>query len=240
MWEQTQRIFVESLERVLQGAAKQLPGVLAMIFLLLIAIVAALVLRATVRRVCDRLCLDRRLREWGFAGPPAEGQLVPSLLIERIVTWTILAVGFLVGLSAFEASSTSALSSKLLDFVPHLLVAVVIVLVGLAGARAVERSVLIGAVNMGLHSARLLGLGARWLVVVLAFGIALEQLGVGGRVVPVSLGILFGGIVLALALAVGLGAKDVVARSLERRFPTVPKALDEAEDEDEQGKLHHL
>jgi hypothetical protein len=120
-----------------------------------------------------------------------------------------------------------------------MLVGVVILAAGITGSRAVERSVLIGAVNMGLHSARLLGLGARWLVVILAFGIALDQLGVGGRVVPVSLGILFGGIVLALALAVGLGAKDVVARSLERRFPTVPKSLEESQEEDE-GKLHHL
>jgi hypothetical protein len=78
MWEQTQRIFVESLQRVLNGAAKQLPGVLAMLFLLLIAVVAALVLRAAVRRGCERLCFDRRLREWGFAGPPGEGQLVPA------------------------------------------------------------------------------------------------------------------------------------------------------------------
>jgi Mechanosensitive ion channel, conserved TM helix len=240
MWEQTQHIFLESLTRVLHGIARQLPGVLAMLLLLLLAVGAALLLRGVVRRVCERLCVDRRLREWGFAGPPGEGQIVPSLLIERLVTWTVLAVGFLAGLNAFETSSTSALASRLLDFVPNLVVAVVIVFVGLAGSRAVERSVLIGAVNMGLNSARLIGLGARWLVVILAFGIALEQLGVGARVVPVSLGILFGGIVLALALAVGLGAKDVVARSLDRRFPGAPKPLGEPEDEDEEGKLHHL
>ncbi len=239
MWEQTQRIFLESLERVLHGAARQLPGALAMLFLVLLAVVVALVLRGLVRRVCAQVSLDRRLREWGFAGPAAEGRPCPSLLIERLVTWTVVAIGFLVGLSAFEAASASALATRLLEFVPHLLAAVVIVAIGLAGARAVERSVLIGAVNMGFHSARLLGLGARWLVVVLAFAIALEQLGVGGRVVPVALGILFGGIVLALALAVGLGAKDLVARSLERRFPTTQKPLDE-EDEDDEGKLHHL
>ena len=238
MWEQTQRIFLESLARVLQGAARQLPGLLAMLFLILIAVGAALVLRVVVRRVCEQLSVDRRLREWGFAGPAVEGRASPSLLIERLVTWTVVALGFLVGLTAFEAASASALAARLLEFVPHILVAVVIIAIGLAGSRAVERSVLIGAVNMGLHSARLLGLGARWLVVVLAFGIALDQLGVGGRVVPISLAILFGGIVLALALAVGLGAKDVVARSLERRFPASPKPLDE-EDEDE-GKLHHL
>jgi hypothetical protein len=239
MLEQTKRIFLESLERVLNGVARQLPGVLAMLFILLIAVGVALVLRGAIRRVCERLELDRRLREWGVVAPAAEGRLSPSVLIARLATWTVLAVGFLAGLSAFEAATMSVFAVRLLEYVPSMLVGMVILAAGITGSRAVERSVLIGAVNMGLHSARLLGLGERWLVVILAFGIALDQLGVGGRVVPVSLGILFGGIVLALALAVGLGAKDVVARSLERRFPTVPKSLEESQEEDE-GKLHHL
>ena len=239
MLEQTKRIFLESLERVLNGVARQLPGVLAMLFILVIAVGVALVLRGAIRRVCERLELDRHLREWGVVAPAGEGRLSPSVLIARLATWTVLAVGFLAGLSAFEAATMSVFAVRLLEYVPHMLIGVVILAVGITGSRAVERSVLIGAVNMGLHSARLLGLGARWLVVILAFGIALDQLGVGGRVVPVSLGILFGGIVLALALAVGLGAKDVVARSLEKRFPTVPKSLEESQEEDE-GKLHHL
>jgi hypothetical protein len=46
---------------------------------------------------------------------------------------------------------------------------------------------------------------------------ALNQLHIGGAVVTLAFGILFGGIVLALALAVGLGSKDMVRRSLERQ-----------------------
>jgi hypothetical protein len=68
-----------------------------------------------------------------------------------------------------------------------------------------------------------LGLGARWLVVLLAVAMALEQLGIGGTVLVVSFSVLFGGIVLALALAVGLGARATVARSLGRAFPATPE-----------------
>jgi hypothetical protein len=89
---------------------------------------------------------------------------------------------------------------------------------------------------MGLQSARLLGLGMRWLVVTVAVAMALEHLGVGGAILPVAFGILFGGIVLALSLAVGLGAKDLVARSLERRFQE-PGAKGETPPPDE---LKHL
>jgi hypothetical protein len=235
MWEQTKRVFLVSLERVFQALARLLPGLLAMVLVLVAAVLLAGVVRLVVRRVCERLDVDRRLRAWGVVAPPAEGRPGPSVLLTRFATWTVLALGFLVGLAVFDETATSALAMRLLEYVPHALVGLVILAAGLAGSRAVERSVLIGAVNMGLQSAHLLGLGARWLVVVLAGAMALEQLGVGGTILAVAFGLLFGGIVLALSLAVGLGARDVVARSLERRFPAAKKEEGEAKDD-----LHHL
>jgi hypothetical protein len=77
--------------------------------------------------------------------------------------------------------------------------------------------VLIGAVNLQIESARLLSIGVKWMVMVLAIAMALTHLSIGGTVLTLAFGILFGGIVLALALAVGLGSKDVVRRSWERR-----------------------
>jgi hypothetical protein len=56
----------------------------------------------------------------------------------------------------------------------------------------------------------------KWLVVVLAGTMALEQLRIAPRIVELAFGILFGGIVFALALAVGLGSKELVTKSLER------------------------
>jgi hypothetical protein len=47
---------------------------------------------------------------------------------------------------------------------------------------------------------------------------ALEHLGIGGHILTLAFGILFGGIVLALAIAVGLGSKEMVTRSLERQL----------------------
>ena len=93
----------------------------------------------------------------------------------------------------------------------------VVMLVGVLLARFLARSVLISAVNMHLQSARLLSVGVKWLVMVLAGAMALGHLGIGGQIVQVSFGILFGGIVLALALAVGLGSKEMVSRSWERQ-----------------------
>jgi hypothetical protein len=99
---------------------------------------------------------------------------------------------------------------------PNVLAAVVVLAAGGVAARFLARSVLIGAVNMNLRYARLLSAGVRWLVSVLTVAMALDHLGIGGDIVRLAFGILFGGIVLALALAVGLGSKDLVSRSLDR------------------------
>jgi hypothetical protein len=235
MWQQVQTTFLEAMERIARTAAQLLPGLVVMVLLLVVTVAVALAASALVRRVFTRLAFDRRLREWGMASPAHPDHLGPTRLAARWVGGSVVAVGFIAGLSVLESSATSALAARLLAYVPHALVALLILAAGVAGSRALERSVLIGAVNMGLHSARLLGLGARWLLLILASAMALEHLGIGGTILAAAFAILFGGIVLSLSLAVGLGARDLVARSLERHFKEHPEAKDERGDQ-----IHHL
>lgn len=70
--------------------------------------------------------------------------------------------------------------------------------------------------NNQLQYARFLSMGVKWLVLVLTAAMVLDHLQIGGAIVELAFGILFGGIVLTLALAVGLGSRDLVTRSLER------------------------
>jgi hypothetical protein len=244
MWNETKRIFLESAANVLHGAARLLPSVLSMLLFFALAAILAIIVRSAVRRACDRLGLDQRLREWGVwnwgvTAPGAPGPTPPSQLVARTSFWAVLLAGAFLGLSVLDTPAAATLSMRLVAYLPHAMVALVILGIGIAAARFMERSVLIGAVNMGLQSARLIALGARWLVMILATAIALEHAGVGPGVVIVGFGILFGGIVLALALAVGLGAKDVVARSLERRFREAAQGEDAGAAAD-RGRVHHL
>jgi hypothetical protein len=221
MWQETQRIFLESAAEVLGAAARLLPRVLAMLLFFALSAALAVAARAAVRRACEHLDLDRRVRAWGLASAGDPGGIGASRLAARVAFWAVLAGGAVLGLSVLPTAATTALSVQLLAYGPRLLLAVVILAAASGLSRIVERNVLIGAVNMGMQSARLLSLGARWLVVLLGGAIGLEHAGVGTGVLAIAFGSVFGGIVLALALAVGLGARDLVARSLLRRFPEV-------------------
>jgi hypothetical protein len=64
----------------------------------------------------------------------------------------------------------------------------------------------------------LLSLAVKWLLLIVAAAMALEHVGIGRTILLMAFGIVFGGIVLAIALALGLGAKDVVSRALARQL----------------------
>jgi len=217
MWDEVGQALNQSMTRMLSQFASLLPGILALMIALLVSAAVALALSAILRRSLARLEFDRMVARGGF---PALAEWSPSssptLLVARASACCVMLIGFLIGVSAFDGEWPSQLTLRLFAYLPNVIAAVVVLVAGTILARFLARSVLIGAVNLNLQYARLLSVGVKWLVIVLAVTIALEHLGIGGGIIPLAFGILFGGIVLALALAVGLGSKELVTRSLER------------------------
>ena len=217
MWDQVGQALNQSMNRMLSEMASLLPGAVALIAALLVSILVAWVLAAIVRRSLTKIDFDRRSAQWGFPAlaewAPAKS---PTRLATRAIAWTVVLIGFLIGISAFDVALTSQFVIRLFAYLPNVLAAVVVLAAGSIVARFLARSVLIGAVNVNLQYARLLSAGVKWLVTVLAVAMALEHLSIGGGIIRLAFGILFGGIVLALALAVGLGSKELVSRSLDR------------------------
>jgi len=217
MWQQVEQALSQSTTRVLSQIASLLPGIVALILAVLISLALGAILASILQRSLNSIDFDERVLRWGFQSiadwSPGKS---PTLLVARVAAWTVIFTGFLIGVSAFDLTLTSALVLRFLEYLPNVLIAVVVLLVGSLIARFLARSVLIGAVNMNLQYARLLSAGVRWMVMVLAVAMALEHLAIGGGIIRLAFGILFGGIVFALALAVGLGSKELVTRSLER------------------------
>jgi hypothetical protein len=217
MWDHIEQALQDSMGRVTTKIATILPGILAFILALLLFLVLAWVFSLLVRTILRAVRFDERVGSGANMIAEWSPTYTPTSLATRIVFWAFVAIGVLVGLSAFEAASAEPeVSAYMFTYLPHIVGAVLLFIVGNIVARFLSRSVLITAVNLNLHYARLLATGAKWLVLVLTTAMALDHLSIGGQIVDLAFGILFGGIVLALALAVGLGSRDLVSRSLER------------------------
>ncbi len=217
MWEQVRQALSQSTTRVLSQFASLLPGIVALILVLIISVLVAAVLGSLLRRSLRGFQFDDRVVRWGFLSfVEWSPQKSPTLLVSRVVAWTVIFIGFVIGVSAFDLALTSALVLRIFEYLPNVAAAILVLVAGSLIARFLSRSVLIGAVNMNLQYARLLSAGMKWMVMVVAVAMALDHLAIGGGIIRLAFAILFGGIVLALALAVGLGSKELVSRSIER------------------------
>lgn len=217
MWDQVGQTLNESTLRILRQFASLLPGVLALIVAVLFSALIAWVVVVPLGRFLRSVRLDDQLERRGFKGIAEwSPRHSPTLLVTRVVGWIVILMGFVLGLAAFDATLTSELALRLLSYLPNVVAAVLVIFVGSVVARYVARNVLIEGVNMNLQYARLLSVGVKWMVMVLTIAMALDHLRIGSSIVHLAFGILFGGIVFALALAVGLGSKELVTRSLER------------------------
>jgi Mechanosensitive ion channel, conserved TM helix len=217
MWEQVRRELVDSTTLILTNAVSLLPRVVALLLALAVSGVLAWIVGVVLRRMLRGVDLDARTARWvgGRALLWFPGRS-PTLLLVRLVASAVVVLGLMVGIAAFDPDLASDLVLRTFAFVPNLVLAVVLLLAGNLLANFLARGVLIGAVNLKLQQARLLAFGVKWLILLLTAAMALDHIGIGGNIVVLAFGIVFGGIVLAASLAIGLGAKDFVSGALAR------------------------
>jgi hypothetical protein len=104
-----------------------------------------------------------------------------------------------------------------------------ILFVGLLAASFFSRAALLAAVNANVPSPRVLSLAIRSIIIVFVLSIAFEELGIAEQTMLVAFGIGFGALMLGLAIAFGIGGRNLAERFLEQRF--VRDRKDENEDE---------
>jgi hypothetical protein len=209
-----------SFREVVERLSHMAPRLLAMLTLIALGWAVAAVARRLTVRIFRMVDLDVRWARWGLSGSLARGAVGQplSLLFGRLVFWTIFFVAFLMGVEALEIPATAGLAAGLIRFLPNLVVAVLAWMAGWLLANFMAQAVLIAAVNAQIALAPFIAGAVRWLVLVFAGAAALTQLGIAREMVLLTFGIAFAGAMLALALAFGLGGKDLAREILESRL----------------------
>jgi len=117
--------------------------------------------------------------------------------------------------NALGLPNASDVLATLFAYVPKVIAALFVLVVAMFLASFVSGIVQIAAGNAKLPKPELLAGISRWAIIIFAVTIALAQLGIAALLVTTTFNIILGGIVLALALAFGLGGKDAAARYLD-------------------------
>lgn len=215
-----QDIIRQSVGDFIRGIGNFLPNILAAIVILLVGWVIARVFRAAVGRglrlarlpdVAEKAGIEDFLKKGGITRSSTD-------LLAVLVYWLVMLVVLLTAVNALRLEMASQLLNQILLYIPNIIVAVIVVIVGMYAASFVAGLVRTAAANAGIEEAGLVAGLARYALIIFAFAIAVNQLRIGQEIVANAFLLLFGAACLAAALAVGLGAREIVGRYLEERF----------------------
>jgi mechanosensitive ion channel-like protein len=197
-----------------------LPNLLAMAIILTAGFLLAWAASVVIEHLLRVVGLDHLSNRVGISAALTRGGVKADMshLAGRAAYWVVLLFAAIAALAALDLQPINHFAESFLAYIPHLLTAAVIMVAGYLLSNFVSQAVLIAAVNAGLPPARAVAAFSRWGVQLVAVAMGLEQLGIAEHIVVVGFGITMGGVVLAGAIAFGLGAKDLAKDFLERRL----------------------
>lgn len=210
------------------------PNLLAALIIFGVGVATAWLLKALLRKLLNALKFDRWCDRMGFTAFLRKEHLwgTPTGILAGGIFWLILSISLMAGLSALNVDALDSLVNQFFLYLPRAFAALMILIGGYLFTGFITRAVLLAAVNTGLRYARILAEAVRLLLSVLILAMALEQLQLAPNIVLTAFAILFGGIVLALAVAFGVGGIEAARRMLERE--------DSEQERDKQRDIEHI
>ncbi len=207
-----------ALEAVTQPASNMLnlildaiPAIFAAALVLVIAYVVGRVVAGLITNLLTGVGFNAVLARLGLGKEPAEGERTPS----EVVSYLVLVVIMLF--AAIEASRLlgfvllADLVAQFTAFAGQVILGLIIFAIGLYLANLAARTVQAS----GAAQAGWLAMAARVSIMVLAGAMALRQMGLANEIINLAFGLLLGAIAVAVALAFGLGGREIAAREVE-------------------------
>jgi len=219
MWDKFVWELSQATQEIVRNVAQFLPRLMVTIIVVIVGWAIAWLLKVLVRSILRLAKFDRLSEDAGATQLLRKAALPSSTeLLSRFVFW-VAWIGFImVGVSVLDIVGLQPHISNFFGYLPRIIVAFLLLFFGLLAASFFSRATLLAAVNSGSPSPRLISAIVRTLITLLAISMTFEVLGLAERTVLIAFGLIFGALLFGLALAFGLGGRDLARRYLERRF----------------------
>lgn len=196
-----------------------LPKLGGLLLILVVGALAAVGIATLVEQLLTFLRLEKGAKKINIPGILKKGGIGLSLseLITEIVFFLIIIVTLITALE-FYGLFTGPIIAQVLGYIPHVIAAVFILILGILLAIFISGIITLVGGNVRIAQAQTLGNIAKCAIIVVAGLLALRELGLGVVLTAKSKDIILGGLVLGFALAFGLGAKDKAGKFLDGVF----------------------
>jgi len=209
---------IQALHDMAREFAHFLPRIVVMLILALVGWVIAYFVKVVLRSVLRLVKFDK-LSENAGASQLLSKAALPSAteMVSRFVFWVAWLGFILLGVNVLGILGLQEQIAKFFLFVPRLFVALLVLFFGLLAASFFSRAALLAAVNANMPSPRVLSLAVRTIIIVFVLSVAFEELGLAEQTMLVAFGLAFGALMLGLAIAFGIGGRDLAQRFLEKK-----------------------
>jgi len=210
-------LIAEPVRQMLTKILAYLPILLGALAILIVGWIIAKAIRRTIDWLLKVVRFDTLADKAGVSEILRKGDLKISAreVVSGIVYWLIIIMVLVMAVDALGLPKASDVLASLFAYVPNVIAALLVLVVAMFLASFVSGIVRTAAGNANLPKPEIFASISRWAIIIFAATVSLEQLGIASLLVTTTFNIILGGICLALALAFGLGGKDVAAKYLE-------------------------
>lgn len=189
------------------------PRVLAMIVVVSVGYIIAKFVAQMFTKLAEKIGLQTAAESSGLAASMSHMGIkrnVPSI-VGAIIFWLLMCVFLMAGFNILGLESVTAAMQKIVNYIPHLLVATVVVVIGLLVAQFLRGVVATSADRLGISYAEHLANGCYYVLAVLTFIAAFDQLNIQFALLEKLILMAFGALAIGFGLALGFGGRDVMA-----------------------------
>src|SRR5919202_4568449 len=204
----------QPLQDALSTFFSYIPQLIGAVVILIVGYVIAKVLRAVVARVLQGIGFDRWMERGGIKQflDRAETDQTPASILGALVFWFVFIIAITMAADALGIPQVSVVLAQLIAYIPNIIAAILILILAALLAN------FISGIVRGATGSDILASIARYAVIVYAVFAALTQLGIAVQITAPTFLILLGAVALALALAFGLGGRDLAREILHRAY----------------------
>lgn len=190
------------------------PVLAGVIVILVVGWLIAKLIESVIVRVLKAVRLDAASDKAGVSNVLAQGEIKLTLseLLGAIIYWLVMLVVMVAALNALNLTVAADLLSRLVEYVPNIIIAIFVLVLGSFLASFVAAIVRTSASNVGIERAKLLGQITQTVLVVFSVIIAIEQLKIATALIALAVNIILAALGLGIALAFGLGCRDIAGK----------------------------
>jgi len=209
-------LIVAPISEMLTKLVGYMPTLFGALIILTVGWLVAKTLRRIVSRALETIHFDKLADKAGISEILNKGGLKTSAVdvLSSLVYWLAIIMVLVMVVNALGLPQASNVLESLFAFIPNVIAAMFVLVVGMFLANFVSGIIRTAAGNASLPKAEMLAVVSRWAIIIFAGTISLRELGIATLLVTTTFNIILGGFCLALALAFGLGGRDAAAKYL--------------------------